>query len=49
MSTIPADKVAAEAAWESLRGTIQQLYLAEDKTLKTVMEIVEKSYNFRAT
>lgn len=35
--------------WECQRATFTRLYIAEDKTLKEVMEIMENEHGFRAT
>jgi hypothetical protein len=46
MSQTPAEEEALEAAWESHKNTIQDLYLSQDKSLKLVMEAMAGSYGF---
>lgn len=35
--------------WNNHKAAIERLYLAEDKTLKDVMDTMETSHNFQAT
>lgn len=44
-----AAKSHSRSDWNRHRPTIQRLYIDEDKTLREVMEVMEKQYNFVAT
>jgi hypothetical protein len=48
MPQMPPGKMVSEAAWESHKSTIQHLYLSEDKSLKSVIEIMVNSHGFQA-
>ena len=40
--------MASEKEWESLKSAIRECYISEDKPLKTLIEFMESTHNFRA-
>jgi hypothetical protein len=49
MSLLPSDQAVAEVLWEFYKGILQNLYIAENKTLKEVKDIMANTYDFQAT
>jgi hypothetical protein len=48
--TLPGPNPSSSAhAWELHKSTIKELYVDRRQPLKDVMEIMEKSHNFRAS
>jgi hypothetical protein len=48
-TTVSTRWAKTEECWVSHRDIIERLYLEENKTLKEVMEKMEREYKFKAT